>query len=102
MVPTAAYNPLMARKQSAPTIHPIAQASQQPQFQPQQPHASPSRARDRNQFDKIPPSQDVQQLPLLKGGSSMLTLVFRLRSCVPLPFFVYSTSGGGGETSSAS
>lgn len=66
------------RKQSAPIIHPIAQSSQPPLFQPQQqlqhqlqpPHGSPSRARDRNQFDKVPTSQDVQQLPFLKGGTN--------------------------------
>lgn len=67
LVATSIYNPPMMRKQSAPTIHPIAPSSQQ-QFQ-QQPHASPSRARDRNNFgDKVPSTQDVQQLALLKGG----------------------------------
>lgn len=73
MVPTSSYNPPMMRKQSAPTIHPIA-PSQQQQFQ-QPPHGSPSRARDRNTFDKLPTAQDVQQLPLLKGCllSLMLT-----------------------------
>lgn len=66
MVATSSYMPPMMRKQSAPTIHPIVSSSQQ-QFQ-QQPHSSPSRARDRNNFDKVPLIQDVQQLPFLKGG----------------------------------
>lgn len=55
------------RKQSAPAItssHSVIQ-SQQQQSQIQQ--GSPSRARDRNTFDKVPSSQDVVQLPLLKG-----------------------------------
>lgn len=65
MVATSSLNPLMMRKQSAPTIHPIAPSSQQ-QFQ-QPPQLSPIRARDRNNFDKVPSTQDVQQLPLLKG-----------------------------------
>lgn len=67
MVSTSSFNPLMMRKQSAPTIHPIAQ-SQQQHFM-QQPHGSPSRARDRNNFDKVPSNLDVQQLPPLKGFS---------------------------------
>lgn len=68
MAPQSSF-PQMMRKQSAPTIHPIAATQQQQQFL-QQSHGSPSRARDRNSFDKVPSNQDVQQLPLLKGGSS--------------------------------
>ena len=70
MVPTSSFPQLM-RKQSAPTIHPMvpSQQHQQQQFM-QQAQASPSRARDRNNFDKVPCNQDVQQLPLLKGGST--------------------------------
>lgn len=68
MVATSSFPQLM-RKQSAPTIHPMVSAQQQQQFV-QQSHGSPSRARDRNTFDKVPCNQDVQQLPLLKGGST--------------------------------
>lgn len=57
---SASFNPLLARKQSAPNIQPISAVKQLP-------HSSPSRARDRNNFDKVPTAQDVQQLPLLKG-----------------------------------
>lgn len=62
MVSASSFSQQMMRKQSAPTIQ-----SMEQQFQ-QQPHGSPSRARDRNSFDKAPSNQDVQQLPLLKGG----------------------------------
>jgi hypothetical protein len=80
LIPTTSFNPLMMRKQSAPNLHPIT-STQQQQFQQQQQqqqqtsHGSPSRARDRNAFDKIPPNQDVQQLPLLKGGLSDAHLI---------------------------
>jgi hypothetical protein len=90
LIPTTSYNPLMMRKQSAPNLHPITSAQQQ-QFQQQQQqqqqplHGSPSRARDRNTFDKIPSSQDVQQLPLLKGGSSDAHLICNI-------FFVFFCS----------
>lgn len=77
---------IMARKQSAPTLTSIPATNsniasainiakiQQQQQQQQQlnnfqqvVHGSPSRARDRNLFEKVPSSQDVMQLPLLKG-----------------------------------
>jgi hypothetical protein len=64
LIPATSFNPPMMRKQSAPTIQSMAPSQQQ-----MLPHGSPSRARDRNYFDKVPSSQDVQQLPLLKGGS---------------------------------
>jgi hypothetical protein len=76
MIPATTFQQQMMRKQSAPTIQSIAPSQQQ--FQQQQPHGSPSRARDRNQFDKIPPNQDVQQLPLLKGGFDAHFIYFRL------------------------
>lgn len=79
MAPQSSF-PQMMRKQSAPTIHPIAATQQQQQFL-QQSHGSPSRARDRNSFDKVPSNQDVQQLPLLKGGSSNAHFF--------LPFFLF-------------
>lgn len=69
LVPATSFNPPMMRKQSAPTIQSMAPSQQQfVQQQQMIPHGSPSRARDRNYFDKVPSSQDVQQLPLLKGG----------------------------------
>lgn len=109
LIPTTSYNPLMMRKQSAPNLHPITSAQQQ-QFQPppQQQHGSPSRARDRNAFDKVPPNQDVQQLPLLKGGSSDAHLfsdiffvfcsfcVFHLRSFFLASFIPRRVMGGVG------
>ncbi|KAL7036701.1 hypothetical protein ACKWTF_008903 [Chironomus riparius] len=55
--------PNIVRKQSAPAITP-SQSVLQSQSQIQQ--GSPSRARDRNLFDKVCLSQDVTQLPLLK------------------------------------
>ena len=58
--------PNIVRKQSAPAITP-SQSVLQSQSQIQQ--GSPSRARDRNLFDKVCLSQDVTQLPLLKGCS---------------------------------
>lgn len=61
------FNPSLIRKQSAPNIHPISSVKQQP-------HSSPSRARDRNNFDKVPTAQDVQQLSLLKGYLSIRTV----------------------------
>lgn len=64
MVSTSSFSQLLMRKQSAPSIQSMAPSQQQLQ---QQPHGSPSRARDRNQFDKIPTNQDVQQLTPLKG-----------------------------------
>lgn len=63
MAPNSLLNHQMIRKQSAPTIQSMAPSQQ---FQ-QPPQGSPSRARDRNNFDKLPSSQDVQQLPPLKG-----------------------------------
>lgn len=75
LLPTTSYNtqhhplPNIVRKQSAPAIAPspitLAQSQHQQQFQ--QAHGSPSRARDRNLFDKVPSNQDVVQLPMLKG-----------------------------------
>ena len=62
------------RKQSAPAITPsqsILHSQSQQQSQIQQ--GSPNRARDRNLFDKVSSSQDVVQLPPLKGCFSMLT-----------------------------
>jgi hypothetical protein len=64
----------MMRKQSAPTISSTLLSSQAPaiitqsqtQYQAVQ-HGSPSRARDRNLFDKVPTNLDVTQLPPLKG-----------------------------------
>lgn len=84
---SSSYNPPhltnMIRKQSAPTIssYPATTSSgvqQQPSSTSQQfnnnfqqvVHGSPSRARDRNLFDKVPLNQDALiqiQLPLLKG-----------------------------------
>jgi hypothetical protein len=91
-------NHQLIRKQSAPTIpsfaptqpppvpphqtiHPkipttttnssITTSNQQPQQSLREQtmfQNSPSRARDRNQFDQVSLNQDVQQLPLLKGG----------------------------------
>lgn len=82
MVATSSYNAPVMRKQSAPTIHPIAPSSQQ-QFQ-QQSHGSPSRARDRNNFDKVPSTQEVQQLSLLKGGLNSSDVHFIPSLYVPL------------------
>lgn len=64
------------RKQSAPSM---ASTQVQFQFQDVQPaiiHGSPNRARDRNLFDKMPSSQDVQQLQLLKGAIAHLHVCF--------------------------
>ncbi|KAG5682375.1 hypothetical protein PVAND_011731 [Polypedilum vanderplanki] len=61
----------IVRKQSAPTISSTISFIQTPvtmtqsQLQVAQ-HSSPSRARDRNLFDKIPTNSDVTQLTLLK------------------------------------
>lgn len=93
---SSSYNPPilsnMVRKQSAPAItsfptttaasqssasvqQPPSTSSQQQQFNnnfQQVVHGSPSRARDRNLFDKVPLNQDALiqiQLPLLKGYS---------------------------------
>lgn len=66
--------PNIVRKQSAPAITPsqsVLQSQSHQQSQIQQ--GSPSRARDRNLFDKVSSNQDVTQLPLLKGCFSMLT-----------------------------
>jgi hypothetical protein len=78
LIPASSFNPPMMRKQSAPTIQSMAPSQQQFVQQQMVPHGSPSRARDRNYFDKVPSSQDVQQLPLLKGGSlfSFLCSIF--------------------------
>lgn len=78
MVSASSFSQQMMRKQSAPSIQSM--TSSQQHFQ-QQPHGSPSRARDRNNFDKAPSNQEVQQLPLLKGGLKlpMLTLFSFIR-----------------------
>jgi hypothetical protein len=81
--PIVSFTQQMMRKQSAPSI-----SSQQQQFQ-QQPHGSPSRARDRNQFDKTPTSQDVQQLKPLKGLANDFDAHFYFR----LPFSFRSRAG---------
>lgn len=87
MAPTLSF-PQILRKQSAPTIHPMVSTTQQQQHFLQQSHGSPSRARDRNNFDKVPSNQDVQQLPQLKGGST---------DSYFLPFmFSYFIAGGNG------
>ena len=89
LIPATSFNPLMMRKQSAPTIQSMAPSQQFVQHQP--PHGSPSRARDRNYFDKVPSSQDVQQLPLLKGCCSSTFFSFFL-FCVPFYFYaIYGT-----------
>jgi hypothetical protein len=75
--PSAIQPPInIIRKQSAPTLssthHPLTIqppaiiTQSQSQFQAGQ-HGSPSRARDRNLFDKVPTNSDVIQLPFLKG-----------------------------------
>jgi hypothetical protein len=99
----------LIRKQSAPTIPSMAPSQPppvpphqtlhpKPPSQQQQQHQllrdlssinSPSRARDRNQFDQVSLIQDVQQLPLLKGGEKLLAIIsnFALASSVSfVPF----------------
>lgn len=82
---SSSYAPLLSniiRKQSAPTLTPIptrisnvvtltttANVQQSNNFQ-QVAHGSPSRARDRNLFEKVPSSIDVMQLAALKGYST--------------------------------
>jgi hypothetical protein len=74
MIPASSFSQQLMRKQSAPTIQSMAPSQQQ--LMQQAPHGSPSRARDRNNFDKVPSSQDVQQLSLLKGGRCSLLVSF--------------------------
>lgn len=97
------YAPLLSniiRKQSAPTLTQIptrisnvvtvttaANVQQSSNFQ-QVAQGSPSRARDRNLFEKVPSSIDVMQLAALKGYSTHLC-VYRFNFIVTLLMLTY-------------